>query len=68
VHHEHEPAVVRREQEALGTPVDAKRAAVECPQRRVDRLQRRDVRGAGVLDRRRGDERVELTAPCLDFG
>jgi hypothetical protein len=68
VHHQHELSVARREQEALRPPLDVERPAVECPQRRVDRLQRRDVRRAGALDRRRCDQRIELAAPCLDFG
>jgi hypothetical protein len=68
VDHQHELTVRRREQEALCASLDAKRASVERGQRGVDRLERRDVGGTGVLDRRRRDERVELTAPRLDFG
>jgi len=68
VHHQHELAVRGRQQEALRPPFDPERSAVERLERRVDRLQRGDVRRAGALDRRRRDERVELAAPCLDFG
>jgi len=68
VHHQHELAVAGRQQEALRPALDAERRPFECLQRRIDRLQRRDVRRPRALDRRRGDERVELTAPSLDFG
>jgi hypothetical protein len=68
VHHQHELAVAGRQQEALGPALDAERLAFERLQRRIDRLQGRDVRRPGALDRRRGDERVELAAPSLDFG
>ncbi len=44
------------------------RAALERARRRVERLQRRDVPGPRTLDRRAGDERVELAHPRLDLG
>jgi hypothetical protein len=68
VHHQHELAVRRRQQEPLRAAFDAERLAFERRERRIDRLERRDVRRAGALDGRRRDERVELTAPRLDFG
>jgi hypothetical protein len=68
VHHQHELAVTGGEQEAFRAPLDVQRAAVERRQRRIDRLQRRDVGRPGALDRRSGDERIELAAPRLDFG
>jgi hypothetical protein len=68
VHHQDELAVVGREQEAFRPALDMKRCALERRQRRIDRLQRRDVCRPRMLDRRRDDERVELTAPRLDFG
>jgi hypothetical protein len=68
VHHQHELTVRGRQQEALGPALDAERPAVECRERWIDRLQRRDVCGACALDRRRRDERIELAAPCFDFG
>jgi hypothetical protein len=68
VHHQDELTVRRGEQEALRPPPDVERAPVERGERRIDCLQCRDVRRPGVLDRRRGDERIELAAPRLDFG
>jgi hypothetical protein len=68
VHHQHELAVAGRQQEALRPAVDVERCAFERLQRRVDRLQGRDVRRPCALDRRCGDERIELAAPSLDFG
>jgi len=68
MHHQHELAVGGRQEEALRAAFDVERPAVERLERRVDRLERGDVRGTGALDRRRSDERVELAAPCLDFG
>jgi len=68
VHHQHELAVRCGQQEALRPPLDVQRLAFERLERRIDGLQRRDVRRAGMLDRRRSDEGVELAAPRLDFG
>jgi hypothetical protein len=68
MHHQDQRAVVVRQQEALRTPLDAQPLALQRRQRRVDRLQRRDVRRAGALDGRRRDQRIELAAPRLDFG
>ena len=42
--------------------------ALERRQRRVERLQRRDVRRAGFLDRERRDGLVELAPPRLHLG
>jgi hypothetical protein len=62
-------AVVGREQEPFRPPLDAPEAlAVEGPKRRVDRLQRRDVGRAGLLDGMLLDERVEPATPRLDLG
>ena len=64
-----ELAVRRREEELFAAPPGTLEApAVELPQRRVERLQRRDVRRPGLLDRRAGDERGELAHPRLDLG
>jgi hypothetical protein len=53
VHEQHELVVVGREQEALRAPLDAAQPlALERLQRRVERLQRGDVRRAGLHDRR----------------
>ena len=67
--HEHdELAVVGRQQEPLRPPFDAPQPlALERLQRRIERLQRGDVGGARLLDRRPLDERIELTAPRLDL-
>ena len=43
------------------------RAPLERGQRRVEGLERRDVGGAGTLDRERRDRRVEGAPPGLDF-
>jgi hypothetical protein len=69
VHHQHELVVVGRQQESLRATLDAAETlAFECLQGRVERLQRRDVGGARLLDRRPLDERIELTAPRFDLG
>ncbi len=63
-----EVVAVDGEEEVLAAPLGALQPpAVERRQRRVERLQRGDVRGAGLLDRRRGDERIELPHPRLDL-
>jgi hypothetical protein len=68
VDHQHQLVVGGRQQKALRPALDAQGRALERLQRRVDRLQRGDVGRPRALDGRRGDERVELTAPRLDFG
>jgi hypothetical protein len=69
VDQEDELVVVGREQEALRAALDAAEAlAFERLQRRVERLQRGDVRGTCLLDRRPLHVRVELAAPRLDLG
>jgi hypothetical protein len=62
-------AVLRREEEPLAAaPRALEPASVELAQRRVERLQRRDVSGTGLQDRRARHERVELANPGLDLG
>ena len=69
VHHHDELAVVGRQQEALRAALDAAEAlAVERRERRVEGLERRDVRRTGFLDRRSLDEWVELAPPGFDLG
>src|SRR5579884_913680 len=64
--HHDELAVVRRQEEALRAPLDTAEAlAVERRERRLDRLQRRDVRRPRALDRELPDEWVQLAAPRL---
>jgi hypothetical protein len=66
---EDELAVGGREEEVLPTPPRSlERAAGERGGRRVERLQCGDVSRPRDLDRRAGDERVELPHPCLDLG
>ena len=68
VHHQHELAVVGREVQPLRAPPRACEAlAVERGERRVERLQRRDVRRPGLRDRARAHGLVELSAPLLDL-
>ena len=63
-----ELAVVGREEQPLAPAAGAlEPAAVELAQRRVERLQRGDVRRARLQDRARGHERVKLAHPRLDF-
>ena len=45
-----------------------KTPALERRERRVERLQRRDVRGPGSLDRERAHRLVELAAPGFHLG
>ena len=66
---EDELAVLGREEEVLRAPLGAlEAAALERRERRVDRLQRRDVSRPRALDRLGGHERVELAHPGLDLG
>ena len=66
VDEEHELAVGGREEEPLRAALGpAELAALERGERRVERLQRRDVRGAGLRDRERGDRVRQLSAPRL---
>ena len=63
-----EVVAVDGEEEVLAAPLRALQPpAVESRQRRVERLQRGDVRGAGLLDRVSRHERVELAHPGLDL-
>ncbi len=69
VNPEDEIVALDGEQEVLPAPARALEASsVECRERRRERLQRRDVRRAGFLDRCARDERVELPHPRLDLG
>ena len=64
-----ELAVLGREAEPLAAPLGPGEApAFERAQRRVDRLQRRDVSRAGLLDREGADRVVQAAAPRLDLG
>jgi len=58
---------VGRQEEALRAPLDPPRLALEFSQRWLERLQRRDVCRAGLLDRRPLDQRIELLPPRFDF-
>ena len=58
-----------RKQEVLAAPVRAlEAAAVERRERGVEGLQRRDVRRAGLLDRRTRYQWIELAHPRLHLG
>ncbi len=64
-----ELAVRRREEQVLpAASRPREHAAGKRGRRRVERLQRRDVARPRDLDRRAGDERVELPHPGLDLG
>ena len=61
-----ELAVGGREEEALAAALHAAELpALEGLQRRVERLQRRDVRRAGLRDREGRDRVIELASPRL---
>src|SRR3954453_5114593 len=61
-----ELAVLRREEKPLGPTIRSREPpAVERGERRIERLQRRDVRRPGLLDRKRGDGIVERAAPSF---
>src|SRR6059058_1349958 len=69
MHQHDELAVLRREEEALRAPLGACQAApLERGQRRVERLQRGDVRGTRPDDRKSGDRIVERPPPRFDLG
>ena len=62
-------AVGGGEEEPLAAaPSACEATALELAQGRVEGLQRRDVGGPGLQDRRRRHERVELAHPRLDLG
>ena len=62
-------AVVGREEQPLPPPMGAlEPPPFELPQRRVERLQRRDVRRPCLQDRGGRHERVELAQPRLHLG
>ncbi len=65
---QHEIRILDREQEVLAAASRTFEApTVELGERRRERLQRRDVRGSRLLDRRAGHERVELPHPRFDL-
>ena len=66
VDEQHELAVVGGEEQPLAAPLGAAEApALERVERRVERLQRRDVRRPGLRDREGRDGVVELAPPRL---
>ena len=65
VDEQNELAVVGGKQKPLRAPPRPGAGAPRARQRRVERLQRRDVRGAGPRDRERAHRLVELAAPGL---
>jgi hypothetical protein len=61
-------SVLGREEQPLATPRrPCKAAPFQRGERRVERLQRGDVRGAGSEHWRCRDERIELADPRLDL-
>ena len=69
VDEQHELAVVGREQETLASPLRADEPSpLESRQRRVERLQGRDVRRAGLFDRERPHGIVEGASPGFHLG
>ena len=63
---QNELAVLGREEQPLAPPLGAcQPTALERRQRRVERLQRGDVRGAGFLDRERPHRVVQAAPPRL---
>ena len=69
VHHQHELAVVGREEEALRPPPRTLESlALEHGQWWIEGLERGDVRRPGLRDRVALDVRVELAPPGLDLG
>src|SRR5262249_60284844 len=61
-----ELAVVGREEQTLRTPLGAcEPTPLQGRERRIERLQRRDVRGSRLHDRKRGHRIVQLAAPSL---
>ena len=66
VHQQHQLAVLGWEEESLGAALGSgETPSLECRERRVERLQRRDVRRPGPLDRECAHGIVELAAPRL---
>ena len=58
-----------REEEPLAAPARSRETpALELAQRRVERLQRRDVRRPRLQHGRGRHERIELAHPRLDLG
>src|SRR5262245_42715087 len=69
VYEEDELAVVGREKEALAPALgSAEAAAFERRERRVERLERRDVRRTGLRHGKSRDGLVELAPPRLHLG
>ena len=69
VHDEEELLVFRRQDQPLAAPARAKEPlALEDGERRIERLQRRDVPRAGLCDRERPHRLVERAAKRLHLG
>jgi hypothetical protein len=69
VHVEDEVAGFAREEEVLAAPPRPRQAAsLQDRERRVERLQRGDVRGPGALDRDGRDGLVQRASRRLDLG
>jgi hypothetical protein len=69
VHEQDELAVLGREHEPFRPPTSAREPPpVERRQRRIERLQRRDVRRPGFRYRERPHGLVQLAPPCLHLG
>ena len=69
VHEQDELTVLGREEEPFrAAPGAGQPAALERVERRVEGLERRDVRRAGLLDRKGRDRAVERAAPGLHLG
>ena len=66
VHEQHELAVVGREEQPLPAALGpAEPAALELRERRIERLQGRDVRRPGLRDRERGHRVIQPAPPRL---
>ena len=66
VHDQHELAVLGREEQPLATALGPPEApALELLERRVEGLQRRDVRRPGLRDRERGHRVIQPAPPRL---
>jgi hypothetical protein len=69
VHEQDELAVLGREEEPFRAPPGAREPpALERGERRVEGLERRDVRRPGLLDRECGNRAVERATPGLHLG
>ena len=69
VHQQDElPVLGRKEQPLRASPRAGKPPAVQRRKRRIERLQRRDVRRTGLRDGKRAHRLVELASPRLHLG